>query len=201
MGSAQEPLEQAASGLAEVGAGEGLEEASLPDGSGVLDAAEQAPAGAACWTTGWSRAGVGRRDGVEAGVGWGDGVEPVDAAERAPARAACWTQPNGRRPGRRAGRSQTGAGRGGVLDAEGRASAGRRGGGGRRPGATWWMGRRQGRWSGSGRRASGGQCRGTMDPGVGQAGKHRGGGVDAGRGDLSGGRVDAGRGGLSGLRV
>ena len=111
MGSAQEPLERAASGLAEVGAGEGLEEASLPDGSGVLDAAEQAPAGAACWTTGWSRAGVGRRDGVEAGVGWGDGVEPVDAAERAPAGAACWTQPNGRRPRRRAGCRRASIGR------------------------------------------------------------------------------------------
>jgi len=105
-------LERATSGLAEVGAGEGLEEASLPDGGGMLDAAEQAPAGAACWTTGWSRAGVGRRDGVEAGVGRG-GV--LDAAKRALAGVACSMQKGGRRPGRR-------------------------GGGGRRPGATWWMG-------------------------------------------------------------
>jgi len=98
-----------ASGLAEVGAGEGLEEASLPDGGGVLDEAERAPAGAACWM---QPAGVGRGDGVEAVVGRGDGVEAVDAAERAV------------RPGRRAGRSQMGAGRGCVLDAAGRASAG-----------------------------------------------------------------------------
>ncbi|OQU78770.1 hypothetical protein SORBI_3008G045232 [Sorghum bicolor] len=129
LGSAQGPLERAASGLAEIGADEGLEEASLPDGGGVLDVAEFAGWGrrAGRSRTGAGRGGVldaasGRRSGrrgggggrSRTGAGWG-GV--LDAAKRAPAEAACWMQPGGRRPGRHAGCSRAGVGRGDEVEA------------------------------------------------------------------------------------
>ena len=80
----------------------------------MLDEAERAPAGVACWM---QPASVGRGDGVEAGVGRGDEVEGVHAAERATAGAACWTQPKGRRPRLRVGCSQAGVSRGDEVEA------------------------------------------------------------------------------------
>ena len=122
----------------------------------MLDEAERAPAGVACWM---QPASVGRGDGVEAGVGRGDEVEGVHAAERATAGAACWTQPKGRRPRLRVGCSQAGVSRGDEVEAsvgQGGWGLGRGGGAdGASAGADACVGRREGwatgwRWASAG---------------------------------------------------